>query len=344
METALLCTRRITSLLLGLHLDAGVCDSANLQRSTWADIARFVSPGFPIQPPRSNSHRIKLCPCRHLDAHLASNRCISGGGGADMSYGNFNRATLLIYRGSSMKANYLDSWRRTEISAGMEITRGPDRYLTSNLCIDSHVSEVSPRRLIEPIESFQWGDKKSDATILNPFQIQACGLPRANFQWLTWGRKEVKVNLPLFCAIKGVDPTFGSTHALFYPLNAQRWELKIRIRKHHHPQCSKGEDPGGYWGVTWHEDSSVFIEESSYYPLCYSQHSWSTVWLWSPDYVMQTPALKNNGGDTIQPSVNTVSMEHNRATNYNNDHSWHSFAPRCPVRDVSEMMSHTTTR
>ena len=142
-----LANRRITSLLLGLHLDAGVCDSANLQRSTWADIARFVSPGFPIQPPRSNSHRIKLCPCRHLDAHLASNRCISGGEGADMSYGNFNRATLLIYRGSSMKANYLESWRRTEISAGIGITRSPDRYLTSNLCyIDSHVSEVSQEK------------------------------------------------------------------------------------------------------------------------------------------------------------------------------------------------------
>ena len=101
----------------------------------------------------------------------------------------------------------------------------------------------------------------------------------------------------------------------------------------------------GSWGIlrgymAWR----LFIEESSYYQLCYSQHPWSTVWLWSPDYVMQTPALKNNGGDTIQPSVNTVSMEHNRATNYNNDHSWHSFAPRCPVRDVSEMMSHTTTR
>ena len=212
METALLCTRRITSLLLGLHLDAGVCDSANLQRSTWADIARFVSPGFPIQPPRSNSHRIKLCPCRHLDAHPASNRCISGGGGAPI----WVMATLI-----ARPCWYIGGvpWKQitSRVEEGRDGNYAESRQISDlrSLYIDSHVSEVSPRRLIEPIESFQWGDKKSDATILNPFQIQACGLPRANFQWLTWGRKEVKVNLPLFCAIKGVDPTFGSTHALF---------------------------------------------------------------------------------------------------------------------------------
>ena len=221
METALLCTpplanRRITSLLLGLHLDAGVCDSANLQRSTWADIARFVSPGFPIQPPRSNSHRIKLCPCRHLDAHLASNRCISGGGGRRYELWQPQSRDLVDISGEFHESK-LPRELKKDGDKRRDRNNAGSRQISDlkSLYIDSHVSEVSPRRLIEPIESFQWGDKKSDATILNPFQIQACGLPRANFQWLTWGRKEVKVNLPLFRAIKGVDPTFGSTHALF---------------------------------------------------------------------------------------------------------------------------------
>ena len=85
--------------------------------------------------------------------------------------------------------------------------------------------------------------KKSD-TILDPFQIQACGSPKANFQWLTWRRKEVKVNLPLFPAIKGGRlKLFGSTPLFSLGrFKGGSWKSASASNSaspHHHRQCYK---------------------------------------------------------------------------------------------------------
>ena len=179
----------------------GFCKGCTwMQVLSTADIARFVKvfqpAAFRSSPCFSIWSEETFWGGTHLDAHQTSKRCSRSAGRAP---------AWVIATWISRPCWYLTAPCR---QIALEVIGTPivwelwgqDRYLTSNLYWLSRPGSIA---LIDwnDMAHFQWGDKKSD-TIWNPFQIQTCGLPKANFQWLTRRGKEAQVNLPVFPAIK----------------------------------------------------------------------------------------------------------------------------------------------
>ena len=112
-----------------------------------------------------------------------------------MSYSNLNIPALLIY-GGSMQATCLGSYWDADRVGIM----GP-RQISDLKSVLSLTARKYRTDWLKWYGALSMRRQEND-TIWNPFQIQTCGLPKANFQWLTWRGKEAQVNLPVFPAIK----------------------------------------------------------------------------------------------------------------------------------------------
>ena len=282
---------------------------------------------------------------------IASNRCISGGRRWNELWEARSRDLADIWQ---LHAGKLLRGLRDGDQTGSKLW-GRDRYLTSNLYWLSCPGSITTK--------IDWDDRKSmmrqekwhhSESVSNR---GSCGLPKANFQWLTWRGKEVKVNLPVFPAIKE-RPLLS-----FGRFKGGSWKY-ASASYHHQQQCLNASSSKRVHDISVVLSLHVLFSTSL-------MHSWIVmlesqccklyqfIGLCLILYMLPTLLLKMNGW-MIQTKFEWKLWSTLHMTNCNGDNwnSWHSHHPhqmyhRCTTSrstDVpqtpqsryrwSEMMSH----